>query len=588
MWVGRLAGLAVIALVVGTAAPARAQDAGLRKRIVAANELVNQARRYIKNKVGLTVGEYDSAIGDIETRLTEARGRITPDMKKDAEGWKVFSENLADAEDYLAHMKRALDCARAREPIAAAHRDRKPASEAQHAAFDATVAAFTAAAGKGWEKPVEFLQGDATALRAESARLAEQAVRAEQAARERAAEKARQEVVQTANQEIRKLEAALARDELTTDSIDPLVSAAAAVAGVDPEAGKFYAHEVSFWKVAAAMTRPDAEAQAELVQLTGGRAVGAGTTRGRKATIKVKVAADECVMVFARLVRYTGNEKIEEDGWVEGKGSDPLQRIWVRRSGKAWDQQLFRGFCALRGVDTSWTAAIDAAGTTNGLRWVAVAWPRAAMPAFLTAELSLSPGDPCDFDHWKANWLHPVPGTVLWEDGNPVLVTGPPDGPYYYRGISLHPDSDGNRSIKPLTASPTKVRVTTTLGWKGCPDNYYRGHASADLSRKILACDERIDGRFASRWKKINALRDAADRRGGISPAAEQMASRLEDEQDRAYQHDCGPMEKQAAAQAQKTFDALVDALTANPPADTTGRVEMIRLLGDAPYRPSR
>jgi hypothetical protein len=543
-----------------SASSARADS--VRDELGRINDIVNDARKNFQKTLGKDPAREASRLDDAAKLLNKARAAFKPKLESNKKVYAFVEDNLSDAEDELKAERMVLECARRTSEIAAAQRDGKTVSDEQLDALDRAVARLKKGPVAGWGKSPPYYAKRAKQLRAENPRIAERA-------RKAATRKAEQQAAQRRGDAARALSAielAVKRNqEITGDLLTALAEAMEPLVATDEGAVSYFRAELTRYTALSMWSKADPDAAEAIAATLGGDLVTSGRTKGKKLKLSFKVASGRCYALFGQFASWSGSERVNKFAWNEAKSGKPLQtwKVW-RRDGNA---PRIRGFCTRADGKVGASAELEFAGSRNGLRYAVVSWERSAFPVALAGKLSIDLGDACDFDHWSGLWTDPVPGTFAYVDGEPVLVTAPgykANGGYLPISV-VRLGSGGSRDARAermTIAVPKQLTFRSQFSFKGCPNDYDRGTAVAKLSRSIVACYDKIEKKYEGKWRKVTRLREAADRKGAISPYAERLAEKIDAQATRDQNKKCVPIENKAKKLAERTFNSLVDTLT--------------------------
>jgi len=233
------------------------------------------------------------------------------------------------------------------------------------------------------------------------------------------------------------------------------------------------------------------------------------------------------------------------------------------------------GVCVTQNTRVTASAALKFAGTTNGLEYAIVGFEKAHFPVAEAVDISLRTGDRCDVESWKALWLNPVPGTVVWSGREPYLLTSPSKAGSLWvtmtnvtgqntvraRKTGLADEAPKNRAFR------TQLKVPGCLGLKG---------ASSKLSISLAKCSDRQRRKYDKLWDQAHRAKDNARSIGGWR-AADRRLGKLGDKQRAEWNRTCGPTRRKIEKRFEAAYNAIVDHFVDGPPAPVVHRAARLR-----------
>jgi hypothetical protein len=312
------------------------------------------------------------------------------------------------------------------------------------------------------------------------------------------------------------------------------------------------------------------DAEIAIATQLGATLVSKGRTTGKKLDIKVSAAAGTCYLLVGSFAAQADESRLTDFAWTAASGRQ-VQELHVRSF-----PALAEAFCTLdKPEQLSAHAALDFAGTQNGVRWALLSFDRDHIPTDLSSSLVLERGDQCDPAYWQAIWTKPLAGTLVYADGRePVIVLDPRS-----KEVIWLNDPHSMTSPTSLASKPTgDVHFAqTTLQWgAGCPVGAKTWEpAKSATSKRIAACYARVQKKYGGTWGDIERMRSQAADQGGIAPAVEKHAVRVMKQQDRDNAA-CDAIDAAMNKTIAKLNERLVDKFLASPPIDATGRAELI------------
>jgi hypothetical protein len=535
------------------------------------NERVNTARKSLLERYGDKPEEELASINAVAQELAAVRKELTP-MKSNGAPYKSVDENLSDANDWNESTRRGLASQQAikeRESRVLAEPGLTPQE------LDATetiVKAFTTNVRKEWKNVADNHLKRMKELRDTTAAGPELRAKAKAEAERKLAEKAKEEARHNAQQARyqadqlqRKIQQTLERAEVPSEAdIATLSELVQKIAAGDLDEAKRGEKLMLDARIVRAL---DQEAAGPAMQaLFPGAVVTTGQTKGKALSVPLSVKKNHCAVFIGRFANFTGSELIKEQVLGAPGDGTAAQKftMWATHAGNNSRVFELHGMCALRDVKGTVGAKLEFTGSKNGVRYVVLDFEKPAFPRLLASHLNIDMPDHCDPEAWSAMWLNPVPGSLGYLGGEPVVVST--DRAYFAGDPGESQSFDLDRLER---AAPKSVKFTHQLKWKRCNLDY----AEAPVSKQLKACSDKIDKRYESQWKSVERVRDVADGMSTstwkyYSPAAEEKASRLRIAADKDWDRECQPIEDKMEKTFARRFEKLVDQLTDDKPVD--------------------
>jgi hypothetical protein len=553
------------------------------------NEEVNEARQSLVTRVGHDLPAEKKEMDAADAKLAAAHAKLTDDLK-DSPAYPKVLANLTDAEAWAQSAHLAWQSETALRALDAVQKQGKQATPAQLEATRAAVTAFDAAGNKNWsdarrshqERLSHLTQENADAPQ-RAAKQASQAAAQKSRADREATERRLAGQLEHARKSLVALDGAIGRG----DAIDDADVAALDKEGKEldaqlPGAGRSFREAALWLRLELALVQPDAASR--VTTLVGGTAV-SGETKGKAYAIPVKAQKERCYVLMSRFRSWTGHEKREDQRGVASGGGAPMQWFTVaagHERGLEASAKL-EGFCTVRDATVTYKGDLTFTGSTNGLAYVAMEFERAKFPLLFARGLDLPMPDHCDPEAWARMFTHPVPGTLAYENGEPVVIRwmstrqGSHEARVVHAGLHW---ADGRDPRQLSVEPPAKVVFKTQFDWRACPGREEDVMPEAPVSRAIVECGDRISAKYGKAWDEVEAVRRHAANVSTstvkfYSPEAEARAGRLQDAYDQEFAQKCQPMVEKAHKDVEKRFNKLVDELTDAPPRDALKRPDL-------------
>ena len=519
-------------------------------------------------------------IGDAEKILTRARGKMNASLRMGSNFDRVNTQiNLLGHAIDLAKLQQA--CSAARWVVLQKNEAGELASEADLDTLDARVQELVAEVGdtdevgQWWQNEVVRLVREqprvaerAEQLRAEAARRAEEEA-ARQAAREakearKALEKRIKAVRDAALGIMAELDALMKANEapIPEARLAEFRQSYAAVAQIHAPDMGLYETRLHLYLLYNAWF--DADAPAAVARVMGGELVAGGRTQGKAMQVRFKAKAGWCYTMAVRWATATGGEDINDFAWSAKGGNTPLQRYSLRQERVPWPGT--RGTCVTENTTVTASAALEFAGTRNGLGYAIVGWPKTTFPLHQALYTTTWKGDVCNAEHWARLWTDPIPGSIVYYAKEPHLITSTSRAGQLWLTLMDASGRDNTRARKPEVSSapPPAVAFRTQFRAPGCPGI---GYAEGKDSIKLATCRASVDAKYQKLYDSAERAQETA-RTLGAYRAATARLDRLGDQEVTERQRRCVPIERKIEAELQTTFDAIVDRYMEAPYQD--------------------
>lgn len=449
-----------------------------QKEFAKVQDLIHDAFQAIPQRYGADpVGEMEG-IEMATAKMQAAEAALTPDLKG-MMAYPTLTTNLATLKEKIAESKLLQHCSATRRKILVVHHAGHKATAAQLKALEDAVAALAKFEPASHADVVAPWKAELARIEKENDKivpLRTQIPGPPLTKPERARyDKTMGPASKAANAALATLVTAAKKPgPLPKADVEALADAAAKVKTVDPKAAHYYTHRLEALELEGELTTGDTASAKAFAARLGGTVAASGKTRGRRIRVRVKGAKDDCYTLFAPAKTRFGRAR--------AAAAHPYTIDDATYVGMA-----ATGLCLTRATRVELTARVE----ERHAPYVVVAIPRAKMPLFLVTYLAVDPGDPCDIALWKDEWLHPIPGTVVWGGSAPFLVTkvSPPGETH----VGLSTASGGSvraTKLQLVDDPPLKVKFTTPVFFPGC-----RGSRSR----------RGIDKRFTTAVKAIRA-----------------------------------------------------------------------------------
>lgn len=516
----------------------------------AVNDQVNEARKLLLQRVGANLDAENAALAAAGQQLARARGQLAPGLQApQPAAFASVRANLDDAENWLANTGAAWEAERL---LQEAERARPPPGDAQLSAVEAKVKVFEERARVEW-RPVGAEQ-------MRRVRALSFSMPASMAPRATAAAGARGGGGSTGA-------GGAAADGGVASTATAAPAPAKKPQGLAPRLDGI---------LDAAWANDDDKAAADALAAALHATVvkvARAPLKGEKkhADLAVDAKLDQCYLV--PFVLSTG--EMPKDAWRLQYGasvqafslrSPPAALTLLGESGprgaeaaREAPQEVF-GFCALKaGKVTLSLDAPEAPGSKTTVRHAVLTFARATFPEELLGYLTIGAQfDRCDADAFASYFLKPLPGTLVYQDNEPLILASIGADRLGVLHLNATRGEVGFAKFAPGWFEKTGMTAVAQLGKLrfpplgepgGCPDNDSHGTAFAALSRKLVDCAAKVERKHA---------KDAGE--GEAVQATPGYAKDLE-----AL---CGPLQKKADKELRKAYDKIVDEFAEKRPAN--------------------
>ncbi len=348
-----------------------------------------------------------------------------------------------------------------------------------------------------------------------------------------------------------------------------------------PDAAAYLRHVTLTYRLEGAARLPLAASGEALAQQLGGRVVASGEVRGKDkpVTFAFKAQAGKCYSTFPQL--KASGSRDDEIKWFfydAPKDNAALQRFrvnWGRRA-PGLPTLVAEGACALTAVEVTATAQLAYVGSSNGMRYTVLEHDRERLPTALQLFIEPVASDSCDVKNWLSLWTNPIPGSVLYAEGVPVMPTALAFDSHWSTarsvdGRELRVTRDGLS-----VAAPRAMQFAKGIQTQGCPRDPRWAHSADGL--RISTCWAGLDSNFKSRFKDVNYQQaNASDI--FTKADANRAAAKVGTAYDRAADRSCQPMEDAVSVKFESAFKKAVDFYLATPVSASWNRAEALRSL---------
>ncbi|MBM4395095.1 MAG: hypothetical protein FJ087_05340 [Deltaproteobacteria bacterium] len=557
------------ASVLLAAAPAAAQFGGFKvnvnvpggdEKVNKANDAFQKGFAALPESYGRDADEEGRKLAEAQKLLDSGRSQLTSETKLNSKFNDVDGKRQ-QLEATIAMHKLMLACSVARHDVRKTHVAGQEANDGQLKKLDDAVAAFAGGAKPEFKRQVEWWQTEAQNVRGNNKDLA--ASERDRVAREKKklinrklaeAEKLIDKYVKDARAIVVKGEA-----ELPAKTIQDVAGEIGKVKAVFEPAGAYYEREIQDYKFYNAWFKPaTADAANELAGLFGGTVVAAGETEGKALAVSFQAKADHCYWVAGRWKVYTGGEEARMD--FSTKGNASAIQEWHFWRNMRWAKN--GGVCVTADLPVTAGGELKFAGTSNALRYAVIAFPRAKFPMWIAADMSISTPDFCDSAAWKALWQNPIPGTLVWGEKEPYVVSS----------------NDGLDSVwltvRTLTGSESRIQkhgvrgkapasraVKTQFAFRRC-----HSESTDPEAKKLAACHDGIDKKYGPQYDKWGKEKEYAKTISQYQNAKQKL-DQLGEQEEKERTSKCGAIEAKISKRCEETFNALVDEVTGKGPS---------------------
>lgn len=568
------AALSLSVALVGLAAPAHAgfgfkikgpsiKTPNAGKRLREADDLFRAGIKALPGKFGYDLAKEQAGIDEALAKYKAGKDKLSADLKL-ASGFDQVKKRREALRVGIGQSRAMLECGKAWAKIRAIHKTGKAAPNPALDALDKAVAAFAKGAPSNYAKPVKWWQDEAKRLRTRNPEIAREAkAKADaeaKAAKERAEREARralEEKKRTAFAGINALMGEL--DKMIKEPTEPIPAAKLAdfdkgietVRAVHEPSTELYNYNRHHYALYNALVA-GANMPAEVAKALGGTVAASGQSKGKVLSISLKAAPDTCYLAVMRWKSWSGGERYKGAKWHPKKGASAMQLFWPHVFPK-W--QRVAGFCTTGPAAATYGGDLEFAGTKNGVDYVVVQWARAKVPTWLMAYKRVGIYDQCDVTAWDNLWRHPLPGTIVWKDKEPFLVTTARFNGSWLDAWSVTGGRERRIQMGSVTSAvPTARAIATKLSVPRC-----RGDEGAPKAAvAYVKCNRKLDDKYGKLYDKWGAKKKYAKSISGYRKAQKTLDKLPGKERDERAKK-CGKIRKKIEAGWGKMFNALVD-----------------------------
>ncbi len=505
-------------------------------------------------------------------RLRGARGRAATEKSK-AKGDSMMSASLQSSSLYknvkargdlltnlikLAYLQH--ECGIHWGQIRTHHYKRKPAPVETIDKLDAAVAKLQKNAPANFshgDKKKAYWAGEASKMRKDNVRYAEQAKKDAEVQAAREAQKKADRAERLLEISGNKIKEILQRrgTPLPEGELKKFDEAVALMKEGDPKVAPYYERLRNEYNLYNAILSQDTAAVGKLTKST---VVSNGMTKGNSIKIPVKVKPGHCSAIIAAWKNYGGKERMETP--IFTGDLQKMQMFKIAASGWKRMEQNFYGACSPKGGKFTMTSNLEFSGKKNGLTYTIVEWSKDAYPIEVALRTRVNVLDRCDSVVWESLWMNPIPGTLLWNEQEPLLLN---DGwAARMTEIKTHDLATKKKNVKVKVASaqaPASRSVSASLVDLQCPSRNPTSKETASFNK----CHNKIEGKYAAFRAKWMQKRDQAKRGRAWLRAKSEITKSYERER-KEFARSCGKKLAKIEKKVKSVFDKLVDHFQAN------------------------
>lgn len=303
----------------------------------------------------------------------------------------------------------------------------------------------------------------------------------------------------------------------------------------------------------------------------GGKLEKQGVLPNKHAKLTITVKRGRCYTVAMKWKRPTGTERERDYAWTASKPGS-IQRYGIRHTHSSLPQQ--HGLCAT--ADTQATLRVEhaASGSKPRLQYVVMSWEKSELPLDQVIYAQVRWADVCSAQPWQKLWLDPIPGSIVFVDNEPLLVSSIS---VRTAGLILHNASGGQvggrlAEIRDQPKGP--IRFRTQFSMPTCSEAKW---AETATSRRAAKCHEVIDRKYDKLSAAAQRRADAARSVAGIQAAQRKLAS-LGTAEGKARRSKCGALDRKLNAEVERAFNTIVDHYADGSPPRSMGRVTRLQL----------
>lgn len=356
------------------------------------------------------------------------------------------------------------------------------------------------------------------------------------------------------------------KDEVPADLLARLAAAEATAKELGAaSSAQFFGIRRYGYEYLAALRAADEGDTGPIAELMGGTVVGKGVAGSKAPKIDVKVKKDHCYVIAMRWRQPTGTEEIRDYEWTS-KSPSKIQRF--RQDYVHPYTPWAFGVCGTADTTATFSAKYHASGTKDRLQYVVMSWKRSEMPLEQAMHTSVLIPDPCSAPSWKALWTNPIPGSIVYYDDEPVLITNITAG---QRQVSMVEADAGQRAGSTTRLRDEPKDAPRFSGFR-MPKCWSSEGAESSLSRKAAKCHEAIDAKYDARFDAVDRQLSNA-RTIAAAEQAERKREQLVNAEGKERRSKCSGVDQQLGKEVERTYDEIVDLFNDGHAPPSMGRV---------------
>ncbi len=372
-------------------------------------------------------------------------------------------------------------------------------------------------------------------------------------------------------------------DALPADGLESYATAANDL-GDSPE-GAFHRYYATGLKVINAWRVSLESGPMAISTVLGGHTSSTGVVKAKHQDITVQAKAGNCYTVITHFATPSDATKVEI-GSFSTTPSHSIQRFRAATKFEAFDKGdlhlgSLHGFCASVGAPVTATITVTFPGTRNALHYVVVTHERANFPLFLATYAVPYRVDQCNAEEWASLWRDPIPGSIGYISGEPVLGSafdGPGRGTWMsYRNMSA---AEGRAQYpRVVQEPPAKANLRAKIVLPTCTENPTR--TTTPDTKRLAECWKRLDRMFAPRYEAAEAAKRDAPTIGALRAAEGRLAA-IRREAAAAMAAQCAPIHERVSKAWERTVNTVVDSYADKAYASPVQRFHDLATIGEA------
>ncbi len=333
---------------------------------------------------------------------------------------------------------------------------------------------------------------------------------------------------------------------------------------------------INSWRISS-----DAAPQ-EIAKLLGGNVATQGKLATKDSAVTVRAEAGHCYTLLTYFVKPSSTaKKTSEDNW-HASPSHAIQRfetgLGLHQLGGA------NGFCASANVAATNKMTLSFPGSKNALAYVVIDHARTQFPLFLSTYLAPRVLDSCNAEEWASLWTDPIPGTVGYFGGKPVLgieFDSLGNGQHWMTYSDLSAAVGRTVYSETNDHNPSKLHTDIEVSVPTCRTD--PTHTTTSDTKSVAECWARLDRAFGPRYDAAERAQRGAQTQGAYNAAIDRSVA-IKREHKSALDSQCKPIFDRVQARWEKSVHSLVDLYGEKPYVNSIPRYHELAAIGAAPF----